>query len=287
MTNNSSRFIADAIWHQRHELARVRPATRALHDALRAYMPPDHPGDLPFHEWGQLMAAALEFAPDLIVEVGRGFGNSTLTFTQAANLLKCDVVSICLHPFGESYAAVLPATTNEWFAPLSVYEGDVREFNFEKALGNAQRVLVFWDAHGFDVAECMLGGLMPLVADRQHLVLMHDIGDARHQDAESYNGFGVWKGEELWPGPMIRLGHVFATVQQAVSIVDFTSRNRISLHSVAHSLHTRFAACPNDARELRDVLGNFFEMRSLLAWFTLNESAGPYFFPRFNASLAA
>jgi hypothetical protein len=196
------------------------------------------------------------------------------------------VVSVCLQPFDQSHAAVLPATTPEWFAPLSVYQGDVREFDFEKALGDARRVLVFWDAHGFDVAECMLGGLMPLLADRKHLVFMHDIGDARHEAAESYNGFGVWKGEEMWPGPMIRLGHVFATVQQAVSVVDFTSRNRIALHSAVHSLHSRFAACPTDERELRDVLGNFFEMRSLCAWFTLNESAGPYFFPQFTGSQA-
>jgi hypothetical protein len=284
LDRSQGRFIGEAIWRQRQTLARLRPPTRALHDALRAYMPPGHPGDLPFHEWGQLMAAALEFEPDVILEVGRGYGNSTLTFTQAANVLGCRVVSVCLQPFDASRAAVLPATTAEWFAPLTIHQGDVREFDFDAALGDAGRVLVFWDAHGYDVAECMLGGLMPLIAEREHLVMMHDIGDARYQPAESYNGFGLWKGEEIWPGPMIRLGNVFATVQQAVSIVDFTSRNRITLHSVVHSLHTRFDGRRHDTRELQESLGNFFEMRSGVAWFTLNETPGPYSFPRFERS---
>lgn len=276
-------FLASAIWRQRHALARVRPATRALHDALRAYMPPDHPGDLPFHEWGQLIASALEFAPDVILEVGRGYGNSTLSFTQAANALaplECRVVSVCRHPWQEAYAAVLPAApAPEWFSPLLVLNGDVRDLDFKEALGNAGRVLVFWDAHGYDVADCLLGKLMPLLADREHMVIMHDIGDARYQEAQSYNGFGTWKGEEIWPGPMVRLGNVFATVQQAVSIVDFTSRNGITLHSAVHSLRTAFPARASETREIEELLGNFFDIRSGCAWFTLNEANGPYFFP--------
>jgi hypothetical protein len=280
-------FLAEAIWRQRHTLAEARPHTRRLHDALRAYMPPGHPGDLPFHEWGQLIASAVEFAPDVILEIGRGYGNSTLSFTQAANLLKpldCRVVSVCLHPWEEAYAAVLPAATPEWFSGLSVLRGDVRDFDCAAALRGARRVLVFWDAHGYDVADYMLGRLMPVLADREHLVIMHDIGDARYQDARSYNSFGVWKGEEVWPGPMVRLGNVFATVQQAVSIVDFTSRNGITLHSAVHSLRSRFDAKPDDVREMRDLAGDFFDVRSGCAWFTLNEAAGPYVFPGSDAA---
>jgi hypothetical protein len=290
LTPAQDSFLADAIWRQRHTLSSARTGTRALHDALRAYMPPGHPGDLPFHEWGQLVAAAVEFAPDLIIEVGRGYGNSTLSFTQAANLLApwgCRVISVCLHPWQDAYAAVLPAATEEFFAPLLVLHGDVRDLDFAQVVLGATRVLVFWDAHGYDVAACVLGRLMPLLANREHLVLMHDIGDARYEEANSYNGQGIWKGEEIWPGPTVRLGHVHATVQQAVSIVDFTSRNRIALRSVTHSLHSRFDARPQEGRELTSLLGDFFDLRSGIAWFTLNEAAGPYCFPHDDATARA
>jgi hypothetical protein len=284
-------FLGEAIWRQRHRLAVARTNTRALHDALRRYMPPGHPGDLPFHEWGQLMACALEFVPDLILEVGRGYGNSTLAFSQAANLLgttRCRVVSVCLTPWEEIRDAVAPATTQDWFAPLTIHRGDVREFDVESALLGARRVLVFWDAHGYDVAEWMLGRLMPILATRDHLVLMHDISDARYEASSSYGDYGIWKGEEIWPGPIVRLGNVFATVQQAVAVVDFTSRNGITLHSVMHSLRTRFDGHADQQRQLRELLGDdFFSLRSGCAWYSLNEASGPYHFPSVKSGRSA
>jgi hypothetical protein len=126
----------------------------------------------------------------------------------------------------------------------------------------------------------MLGRLMPILATRDHLVLMHDISDARYQDSTSYGDYGIWKGEEVWPGPMVRLGHVLATVPQAVAVVDFTSRNGIALHSAVHDLHRRFDGHADEG-ELRDLLGDeFFALRSNCAWYSLNEAAGPYHFPR-------
>jgi hypothetical protein len=277
-------FMGEALWRQRHTLADARTNTRALHDALRRYMPEGHPGDLPFHEWGQLMACALEFAPDLILEVGRGYGNSTLAFTQAANLLgasRCRVVSVCLTPWDEIYAAVLPATTPDWFSPLTIHRGDIRQFDFEGAVLGARKVLVFWDAHGYEVAESILAKLMPILATREHVVLMHDIGDARYQEATSYGKYGIWKGEEVWPGPMVRLGNIFATVQQAVAIVDFSSRNGFTLRSAIHSLRSRFDDPIDDRRAIKKLLGDeFFSRRSGIAWYSLNEAPGPYHFPR-------
>ena len=41
---------------------------------------------------------------------------------------------------------------------------DILEFDYRKALSDAKRVLIFWDAHGFDIAECVLGEILPIVA---------------------------------------------------------------------------------------------------------------------------
>ena len=70
-------------------------------------------------------------------------------------------------------------------------------------------------------------------------------------------------------------------MQQGVAIVDFTSRNGIALHSVMHSLQTRFVDQADEQCEVRDLLGDeFFTLRSGCAWYSLNEGPGPYHFPR-------
>lgn len=40
------------------------------------------PGDLAPHQWISLAAFALDFQPDLIIELGRGYGNSTAMFLE-------------------------------------------------------------------------------------------------------------------------------------------------------------------------------------------------------------
>jgi hypothetical protein len=50
---------------------------------------------------------------------------------------------------------------------------------------------------------------------------------------------------------------------------------------VIHSLHMRFGNQAEQQRELRGLLGDeLFTLRSGCAWYSLNESSGPYHFPR-------
>jgi hypothetical protein len=99
-----------------------------------------------------------------------------------------------------------------------------------------QKVMVFWDAHGFEVAEEVLARFLPEL-NGAVLVLLHDIGDLRFQ--KSFREFGsqsIWKAEpEKWPGPSVVVGHFFAHVAQLVSITDFCSRNKIELFSQSFS----------------------------------------------------
>jgi ubiquinone/menaquinone biosynthesis C-methylase UbiE len=48
--------------------------------------------DLQLFQWAQLMAMTWEFEPDLVIELGRGHGNSTCAFTEAMNGVGRDVV---------------------------------------------------------------------------------------------------------------------------------------------------------------------------------------------------
>lgn len=266
---------ARACWNQRHALQAAGPRLQALQKGVNS------PGDLSSFQWGQLFSFAMEFAPNLILELGRGYGNSTCVFTEAANRLPdCRVVSLCNTELWDRQVlprlrTVVPAP---WFAALDARNGDILAFDFEQAFRGRERVLVFWDAHGFDVAECVLGGILPLLVSRPHAVAMHDMSDARYQGptTDPYGDDGLWRGEgKGW----LRIGNIKSTVEQAVAITDFCTRNHLTLDSADHSLHTELA--PAQIAELQGAVGPFFSQEAHWFWFSLNEREGPYTFPRF------
>jgi hypothetical protein len=301
---------AQAYWNQRHILNQRRHRILALSDAVA------RPGDLSLTQWAQLMAYALEFAPDLIVELGRGKGNSTCAFTEVAHWLgpgRCRVLSLCLSDSWEveTLPRLRDIVSSDWLAPLEALRTDILTFDFSHALSRAKKVLVFWDAHGFNVAEFVLGVLLPGLATRPHVVIMHDLCDARYYPSLApYASAPLWKGEAS-AGPYFHLGHIVSHVAQAVSIVDFTSRNRLTLHSADDSYVREFlgqkaaerwisegplVGHPIDPDTIRRQLGpdadKLLEMHTILGeqlfslwgmwfWFSLNEAKGQLTYPRF------
>lgn len=283
LAHTNELFAAKAYWNHRLTLAKSYKHIQALSEAV------GHSADLPLHQWGQLMAFALEYMPDTILELGRGYGNSTCAFTEVANQLKprrCQITSICQSAsWNESLSNILQVVPKNWFDPLKVYQADIRTFDYQNALCNAQRILVFWDAHGFEVAECILGKILPLIVKRNHVVIIHDISDSRYSPASTalYGENSLWKGNN-WDGPRLRLGDVDSNVEQAVSILDFTTRNNLSLFSADHSLHTEFNNDQTRVSELRHILGDkLFTLKAHWRWFSLNEKPGPFTFPKYNA----
>ncbi|MHB9030935.1 MAG: hypothetical protein ACYC9O_19370, partial [Candidatus Latescibacterota bacterium] len=210
----------------------------ALFDAV------NHPTDMYLYQWIELLSFALEFQPDLILELGRGAGNSTCAFTEAANRIPgCNVVSICFSDDWDArtYPRVRKVGPQDWFKPLSILREDILFQDYSRFLKGKERVMLFWDAHGFDVAECILGGIMPLIKDKKHVVMMHDISDTRYASLEQmdYKGNRLWRGNN-WQGPRLMIGSIDSCVEQAIAILDFTTRNRVHLHSADHDLHTWF-----------------------------------------------
>jgi len=272
-----------AYWNQRLALARSRERMEGLSRAV------GRQSDLSLFQFAQLSASALEFRPDLIIELGRGTGNSTCAFTEAANQLSpsgpCRVLSICISDCWETQTApkIQRLVPSAWFNLLNAVRGDILRINFAKALSGARRVLLFWDAHGFEIAECVLGVILPELAGREHIVLMHDMSDLRYsgKGQSSYNGRGLWKGESAGE-TRLHLGNVDSAVAQAISILDFTSRNQLTLDSADHSIDLEINQAPGRVQEMRDLLGDeMFSLQAHWFWFTLNEHAGPFTFPKF------
>ena len=272
---------AIALWNHRQTLANCRDRLQALSEAV------GWQNDLQLYGWGQWFVAALEFQPDLIVELGRGRGNSTCVFTEAANQLgNCQVVSLCLSEdwHQEVSPKVASLVAPEWFEHLDAQVGNMLKVDFKALFENKQRVLLLWDAHGFEIASFVLGYVLPLLQTRQHLVIMHDISDARYVDAShmGYKNSGLWHGRCSSPERMV-LGHLNSAVPQAVSILDFTSRNGLTLHSSDHSFHTELS--DEQFTELKQLFGaEWFQLNGHWFWFSLNEKTSDQqiYFPTFS-----
>ncbi|HLN03867.1 MAG TPA: FkbM family methyltransferase [Bryobacteraceae bacterium] len=269
---------ARAYWNQRTTLAGARDRILSLGQAV------DQRSDLWPYQWAQLMAAAIDFAPDLILELGRGKGNSTCAFTEASNINegRSRILSLCLSDSWERETLprlrkIVPAA---WFHPLQAQRADILEFDYRKSLSGAKRVLIFWDAHGFDIAECVLGEILPIVAPLEHLIIMHDLSDTRYSSDEQfeYGGHGLWKGNN-WSGPRLKIGIIDSAVEQSIAALDFTTRNHLTLDSADHSFHSNLTS--DQQTEMRRILGDLFETQAHWFYFSLNERPGPYRFPHF------
>lgn len=272
---------ATALWAQRETIAALGDRFRALSAAV------GEPTDLNLYQWAEFAAFALEFRPDLILELGRRMGNSTSCFIEVANILggspKCRVVSLCLSTdwFERTVPRLREVVTPEWFEPAEIHVANLLDYDIEARLRKARRPLILWDAHGFNVAEWVLGRLLPQLMDKPHLVLMHDMSDTRFEvPSPEYGRVGIWKGTNA-SEPSFWIGNISSRVAQAISIVDFTTRNQVPLHSGVESLQKELAGDAAKVAGLKALLGELFSLQAHWYWFTLNEAPGPLYFPRY------
>ncbi len=260
---------AKAYWNQRSKLLSAKDKILKLYQAL------NDPVNLSLAQWGQLLAFALD------VELGRGFGNSTCVFTEMANLVKphaCKVLSLCKS--GAWQKRTVPRLNQivdkSWFAPLDALKTDICKFNFKAVLENQSRIFVFWDAHGYDLAECVLGTILPAIADKPHIVVMHDLSDMRYYPEPAGN-YRLWRGNND-EGVHVQIGNIGSAVEQAISVMDFSTRNKLVVHSADHSLRVELSN--SQKAQLGRLLGNeLFSLKCHWFWFSLNESAHEINFP--------
>lgn len=283
-------LVSRCLIHQMNTIAANEARIRALHEAV------GDPTSLSLNQWVHFHALALEYQPDLFIEIGRGFGNSTVAFCEALHHYNPQgrVYSICIANSWDvatvpRLKAFLP---DEWFAPLDTPIIDIRDVDFRQVVGDAKRVLVLWDAHGYEVADCVLSRLMPCIADREHFVVMHDISDGRYcGNPLDYQGKPFWRGQEAgWSDETarLRIGWIDTVVEQTLPALDFLTRNNHELGSTDHFVKTEISRSDELLGKLRKGYPEgFFDDVNHWAFFSLNDTEGPYTFPAYQAEPGA
>ena len=275
--------IARFYYDERFRVAEDAERLNALIAAAKAEY------DLAPPQWAQWYSVALGFAPDLILELGRSKGNSTALFCQAANRLgRTRVVSVCNSKdwVEETLPRLNGVVPQGWLDPLDARMADIFETDYQAIVKDAGRVLVLWDAHGFEIAEIVLGRILPLLSERPHLLLMHDISDNRYAYIErSYGDQPIWKGS-TWdngtgPSPnRVNIGWMNSQQDQVIAIADFAARNDIEIGSADHEYAQFFSAHPSYADEMRRTLGDrFFSLEAHWAFLSLFGRQPPFWFP--------
>jgi hypothetical protein len=173
-----------------------------------------------------------------------------------------------------------------WFDRVDARMADIIAADYASIIGSAKRVLLLWDAHGFEIAEIVLGEILPRLAEREHLVLLHDISDNRYAGvSRSYGGQPLWKGSKwqertgAW-NSRINIGWMNSIQDQVIALADFSARNDIEIGSADHEYATFFRQHADYADEMHRTIGEeMFSTIAHLAFLSLSGKSGPFYFP--------
>lgn len=271
-----------ALWHQR---AAVKTRKTKLTNFAKVI---NHQLDFSLAEYAQLFALTLEFQPTLIIELGRGWGNSTAVLTEAANKLPMvrKVISVCLSDNWQKSTVkkISPFVEKDWFAKLDMQKGNILESSFHKLIKPSDRVLLFWDAHGWDVAHFVLGDVFPRLSNNDNLVIIHDIKNLSYnQKIKNYSKYGIWKeypGDNIHDYPYYIINGKASFFEELLVVNDFTERNDLTLRSVEEEINRKIYKQPYRQNEIRKLLGKDFSAHtSSLYWLTLPSNQKTWHFP--------
>ncbi|HET6372972.1 MAG TPA: hypothetical protein VFG76_06680 [Candidatus Polarisedimenticolia bacterium] len=292
MTNRSQFDPGEAVWNQRQVVRAALPRLQSFLDVIlcqgpRVMLPEDY---------SKVFATVLEFKPDLIIEVGRLFGNTTCMLTEAAQSLpNASVLSLCLtdHWNRRTLPAIKPLISAGWLEKLDARVMNLLTLDVEKTLEGKNRVMFVLDAHGWQVGEFMLGVVLPRLVRKDHVLFIHDVISPTHYaevyekywpDApsrptdgmEGYGKKGIWKGTDDTWDRFVFMNGLAGMYPEFVAFADFVNRNHLTLHSLEASVRRAIDDHPDRRAEMRALLGEtMYSPASGFAWFRLEASRDP------------
>lgn len=265
---------ASCLWNHRKDLVDSKEHLRQLYEAV------NRPIDLRFTEWLKLYALVLEFSPDLIIELGRAYGNSTCVLTEAVNKSgKGKVVSIDYDGGKLWQNETLPRLQKlidvQWRDKLTIVHEDIMKIDFTEITRQAQRILLFWDAHGLELAQYIIAHLFPLLQKKEHLIVMHDISWNTDPIAVPPSEYNV--------SMLIRINNLLSTYEEIIPAFSYISKNGIQYDTLAESeirfLEENDKNSPEKSSELKNTWNELVDNseglgeKSDMMYFDINNKA--------------
>ena len=245
---------------------------------------------LSYYQYYQLAAAAYSYKPDLVIELGRAYGNSTFVFTETMSKTGGKVISLCNK--NDWQETIMPKIANlidkQWLAHLDARTvNNMVQVDLTNEIKKAGRTMIFWDAHGFQTAEYVLGHLLPLMKDKDCLILMHDVTDVRFNERNNdYGNQRIWRPETANQGASkVQIGNYESSSDQLISVLDFCTRNKLELNSADESFHEELTK--DDVAKIQEGLGDGFSLHGHWVFLQLEKEMdfGKMHFPEFNREL--
>jgi len=279
LSHTNESFLGKAFWKHREAIGSKVDLIRKIIEATGS--------NLLFrdYQWTQFLAFILEFKPDLILEIGRVHGMFTFASMIAKNMMrphKCEVVSFGqFEEWKNNYEKIDSFFEEDWFDARFVFqEESIYYFPFEKNLGDAKRILLLWVGNDFEYTDCILGRLLPQIADLQHAVIVHPVSDARFLSPSLLQYKDTLWVEDTVSGPTFIIGNVYSYLDKSLKIMDFSARNGVTFFSADMSLHEEFGGDSERMQQMRKLLGrDCFSMEAQWRWFSLNETPFEPTFP--------
>jgi len=262
--------FASTLWKRKNELIDAREILFKLYNTVNRRL------TLTFQQWIQLYTMTREFSPDLIIELGRGYGNSTCVFTEAVNRNhKGHIISIGYDSQNVWKTVTVPElkkfVSSKWFDKLQVMEQDIMKIDFTEIIDKSERVLLFWDAHGYELSQYILANIFPHLQNKEHLIIIDDVFDVncwpKNQKPFSYTNFPY----------SVQINNLIWEFSEFVRIIDFISRNGILYDTPCSSLTKFYETSPELEMEMKTVqdklIGNLEKMEdSKFIFFDLNNT---------------
>lgn len=264
------------------EVASLKDEFSFIRDSADAYT------SMNFEQFAQLYIVCDLFKPDIILELGRGAGNSTGLFTLWTNHNKQGkILSLCNTSIWQEITVpkLRDKYPAKWFQNTeAITIQNMVTHPVAEVLKSYDNVLVFWDAHGYDTAEYVLGHILPAIATKRHCVLMHDVTDlSYHTISTSYQKQRLWRNSNANEGlPRLRLNNFDFFSEQFISVFDFANRNQVKLASLEAFFDTPPFKELNPLAHTLFGPGLFLDCHML--FFSLNSSQRNYTFPAFDMS---
>jgi hypothetical protein len=226
-------LVADAALQYQAWLHDHKPILERLHDVIATL----GESGLLRGDMFTLAAAVKGWQPDLVLELGRGLGTSTALF----RYLDIPVISICRSSYWDRTAEVLADMEPiNWKRGVNAIIGEIADQDYRLLLDAPARPMIFWEAHGYDVADAVFNGILPILNGRDVLVACHDMRDSRYYEAHDRppKDAPLWRQQQEPYDRFLRLGDIHSSFEQLVSIVDFISWNGIKFRSPIHEIMT-------------------------------------------------